>query len=227
MKVPRGGGNARGGANEGGSERADEGEDAGGGRGGWVVPIIAAWRPLRMAGLVSGWGGVDFESLCMTSLTASQTVLSLAAWNPTVLGITLSVFLLVCVVMVLTVLIQKPQGGGLAGAFGGGSASSGQTAFGTKTGDALTWFTVGVFVLFVVFAIVLNLGMKPTKAGDGPAVQPTQEPGTLPAPAPAEGGAPGAGTTPAPATEPVPEPAPAPAPEPTPTPTPTPAPATP
>ncbi len=64
-------------------------------------------------------------------------------------------FLAVSVLMILVILIQKPQGGGLSGAFGAG-ASSGQTAFGAKTGDMLTWLTVGMFCLFLAIAIVLN-----------------------------------------------------------------------
>jgi protein translocase SecG subunit len=76
----------------------------------------------------------------------------------------MGLFLVVCVIMVLTVLIQRPQGGGLAGAFGSG-AGSGQTAFGTKTGDALTWMTVGVFVIFLLIAIVLNAGVKSIVGG--------------------------------------------------------------
>jgi preprotein translocase subunit SecG len=64
------------------------------------------------------------------------------------------VFLFVCLVMTLLVLIQKGRGGGLAGAFGGGG---GNTAFGTKTGDVLTWATSIVFGLFVILAVSLDL----------------------------------------------------------------------
>ena len=56
--------------------------------------------------------------------------------------------------MILLVLIQKGRGGGLSGAFGGGG---GNTAFGSKTGDVLTWATSIVFALFVLLAVVLNL----------------------------------------------------------------------
>lgn len=86
-------------------------------------------------------------------------VLSLAAagW---LIGILTVLFMVVCVVLILTVLIQRPQGGGLAGAFGSG-AGSGQTAFGTKTGDALTIFTIIVFVLFIGAAIGLNYAARP------------------------------------------------------------------
>lgn len=69
----------------------------------------------------------------------------------------------VCVLMVLVVLIQRPQGGGLSGAFGagGGGAGAGQTAFGTKTGDVLTYATIGVFLLYLLVAIGLNFATRP------------------------------------------------------------------
>jgi preprotein translocase subunit SecG len=63
-------------------------------------------------------------------------------------------FLLVSVILILLVLIQKGRGGGLSGAFGGGG---GNTAFGSKTGDVLTWATSIVFGVFLVLAIVLNV----------------------------------------------------------------------
>lgn len=95
-------------------------------------------------------------------------VLSLAAagW---LIGVLTVLFMVVCVVLILTVLIQRPQGGGLAGAFGSG-AGSGQTAFGTKTGDALTIFTIIVFVLFIGAAIGLNYAARPE---DAPKTTPT------------------------------------------------------
>ena len=70
----------------------------------------------------------------------------------------------------LTVLIQRPQGGGLSGAFGSG-AGSGQTAFGARTGDALTVATIAMFVLYLVAAIGLNFATHPANAA--PAAGPT------------------------------------------------------
>lgn len=67
---------------------------------------------------------------------------------------TMTVFIIVCLFMVLIVLIQKGRGGGLASAFGG---AGGNTAFGSKTGDVLTWATSVVFGIFLVLAITLNL----------------------------------------------------------------------
>src|SRR6266581_4500935 len=67
---------------------------------------------------------------------------------------TMTVFIIVCLFMILIVLIQKGRGGGLASAFGG---AGGNTAFGSKTGDVLTWATSVVFGVFLVLAITLNL----------------------------------------------------------------------
>jgi preprotein translocase subunit SecG len=66
----------------------------------------------------------------------------------------MAIFGFVCLFMVLLVLIQKGRGGGLASAFGGGG---GNTAFGSKTGDVLTWATSIVFGIFLVLAVTLNL----------------------------------------------------------------------
>lgn len=79
-------------------------------------------------------------------------------------------FLVVCLFLILTVLIQRPTGGGLVGAFGSG-AGSGQTAFGTKTGDALTIVTIGMFVLYLLFGVGLNYALRPSKAAAPPEQQ--------------------------------------------------------
>jgi len=86
--------------------------------------------------------------------------LGLATWATSLL---IAAFILISVVMILFVLIQRPQGGGLSGAFGSG-AGSGQTAFGTKTGDVLTGSTVTVFVIWLLFAIGLNFATRPQEA---------------------------------------------------------------
>lgn len=77
----------------------------------------------------------------------------------------IALFLVVCVLLILIVLIQRPQGGGLSGAFGAGGGS-GQTAFGAKTGDALTIATIGMFILYLVLAVGLQFAARP---GSGPA----------------------------------------------------------
>lgn len=63
-------------------------------------------------------------------------------------------FFILCLFLILLVLIQKGRGGGLSSAFGGGG---GNTAFGSKTGDVLTWATSIVFGVFMLLAIGLNL----------------------------------------------------------------------
>src|SRR2546427_3098557 len=68
--------------------------------------------------------------------------------------LTITLFLLVCLILILLVLIQKGRGGGLASAFGGGG---GNTAFGSKTGDVLTWATSIIFGVFLLLAVILNL----------------------------------------------------------------------
>jgi len=83
-------------------------------------------------------------------------------WGNLGMGLFILWFLFVCVLLMLAVLIQKPQGGGLAGAFGSG-AGSGQTAFGAKTGDALTWATIFIFVLWLITAVLLNLAFQPAR----------------------------------------------------------------
>jgi preprotein translocase subunit SecG len=83
--------------------------------------------------------------------------------------LTLVLFLLVCLILILLVLIQKGRGGGLASAFGGGG---GNTAFGSKTGDVLTWATSIVFGVFLLLAIFLNLlanASNPANAALSPA----------------------------------------------------------
>src|SRR6266568_4594790 len=67
---------------------------------------------------------------------------------------TMTVFIIVCLFLILIVLILKGRGGGLASAFGG---AGGQTAFGSKTGDVLTWATSIVFGVFLLLAVALNL----------------------------------------------------------------------
>jgi preprotein translocase subunit SecG len=67
------------------------------------------------------------------------------------------VFIVVSASMVLIILVQRPQGGGLAGAFGGAGGAGTDTVFGGRVGDALTYATVTAFVLYIGLAISLNL----------------------------------------------------------------------
>lgn len=95
-------------------------------------------------------------------------MLILAAWHVTLLAI---LFVAVCSFMILVILIQKPRGGGLSGAFGGAGGSA-QAAFGAKTGDVLTWFTVFCFSAFLCLAIGLTWSIKPADAEIEPIIAP-------------------------------------------------------
>jgi preprotein translocase subunit SecG len=109
---------------------------------------------------------VDLSS--MTHTLAQSTPTLAVYWNPVVTNILVGVFLIVSGAMILLVLIQRPQGGGLSGAFGagGGGGGAGQTAFGTKTGDVLTGATITIFLLFLITAIVLNFATRPQTPPD-------------------------------------------------------------
>ena len=109
------------------------------------------------------------------------------------IGLLTVVLVLDCLFLILLVLIQKGRGGGLASAFGGGG---GNTAFGSKTGDVLTWATSIVFGIFLLLAIALNLianEVHRTKTGGPPAAGPSapvSNTSSLPQPLPAEPGIP-------------------------------------
>jgi len=123
-------------------------------------------------------------------VTLVLAALTLAALPPWLINLLVVLFVFLCVIMILSVLYQKPSGGGLAGAFGGGNVSSGQTAFGAKTGDALTIFTIAVFVIFLLAAITLVHLMRPGPVEGEPAAAqpvvpaegapPQSEPATIP-----------------------------------------------
>ncbi len=105
----------------------------------------------------------------------------------------LILFLILSFLLIMLMLIQKGRGGGLTSAFGG---AGGNTAFGSKTGDVLTWATSICFGLFIVLAVTLNL--LASHIGKSPPAQAVQTsplssggpsaPGTgapIPTPAPA------------------------------------------
>ncbi len=82
----------------------------------------------------------------------------LALWYHAVFAI---FFAFLAVLLMAVILLQRGRGVGLAGAFGG---SGGNTAFGAKTGDALTWITVVLASVFLLIAIVLNYWFVPVKS---------------------------------------------------------------
>ena len=69
-----------------------------------------------------------------------------------------ALFVICAIGLVLVVLIQKGRGGGLSGAFGGGGASN---LLGSKTGDFLTWVTIGFVCFFLFIAVALAKWDKP------------------------------------------------------------------
>lgn len=113
-------------------------------------------------------------------------------------GLLVALFVIVSVMMMLIVLIQRPQGGGLSEAFGSASGS-GHTAFGAKTGDALTYATIIIFVAFIGFAIGLNYVVKPPQAAVIPTVAPSGVPAGSAAPQPTGDAQPAAPAVPPPA----------------------------
>lgn len=68
-------------------------------------------------------------------------------------------FVVVCLVLIMVILIQKGRGGGLSGAFGGGMASG---LLGSKTGDFLTWVTIGLVVVFLGLAVLMAKFFRPS-----------------------------------------------------------------
>jgi preprotein translocase subunit SecG len=90
------------------------------------------------------------------------------------------IFAVVAVAMILIILVQRPQGGGLVGAFGGASAGGTETVFGGRVGDALTYATVTAFVLFLGLAITLNLLDNSAAGTRGQQAAATATPGSVP-----------------------------------------------
>jgi preprotein translocase subunit SecG len=81
-------------------------------------------------------------------------------------------FVIVSVVLILVILVQKGRGGGLSGAFGGGMASG---LLGSKTGDFLTWVTIGLVTVFLGLAILMARYYRPSvQFGTEPVAPPSQ-----------------------------------------------------
>lgn len=99
---------------------------------------------------------------------------------------------LVSLLLMGLILLQKNRGSGLSGAFGG---VGGHTAFGTKTGDFLTWVTVGLAGVFIVLSItaVFVFERAITPATAAPAAPP---PVSTDAPLTTGGAAPNTAATP-------------------------------
>lgn len=70
-------------------------------------------------------------------------------------------FAFVGILLMGVILLQRGRGVGLAGAFGG---AGGNTTFGAKTGDFLTWVTVVGFALFILLSILMNYVFVPLRS---------------------------------------------------------------
>ncbi len=141
----------------------------------------------------------------------------LAAWYHILFSV---FFAFLAILLMLVILLQRGKGVGLAGAFGG---AGGNTAFGAKTGDVLTWATIGLAGVFLLAAVILNLfiftppastfrtaapannsAAVPPDSADMPTPPPSLPPTTTPAvpPATTPASGPTASPTPTPATAP-------------------------
>lgn len=87
-------------------------------------------------------------------------------------------FAMFAFLMMAIILLQRGRGVGLAGAFGG---AAGATAFGAKTGDLLTWVTIVMFGIYVLFAVILNYVFTPGAPSLAPSAPSISEPTDVPA----------------------------------------------
>lgn len=94
---------------------------------------------------------------------------------PPIMNVVMWLWVLVAISLILIVLIQKGKGGGLGAAFGGGAGG----VLGTKTGDFLTWVTIGLVVLFLFLAVIMAKYYRPKVSEELKA--PVSAPATVPA----------------------------------------------
>jgi preprotein translocase subunit SecG len=70
-------------------------------------------------------------------------------------------------ILIFLVLIQKGRGGGLAGAFGGPGGSS---AFGSRTGERITWVTIIAASIWLLLIMITVKATQPLpRASTAPA----------------------------------------------------------
>ena|SRR5688572_2028579 len=108
--------------------------------------------------------------------------------------VTLTIYVLVCLVLILVVLMQQGKGGSMANAFGGGAS---QAAFGARSGaTVLSRATTVCAVLFIIGALYLGIagtggpasvvgGRAPQAPRQTTPAAPAQPAPAQPAPAPA------------------------------------------
>ena len=110
--------------------------------------------------------------------------------------LTVTIYVIVCLTLIMVVLLQQGKGGGMANAFGGGGSS--QAAFGARSGaTVLSRATTICAVLFIVGALALGImgqrgpgsvvgGRAAPQTQQTPTSSPAaQQPPATPAPTPA------------------------------------------
>ena len=80
-----------------------------------------------------------------------------------VMPILVSFLVIICLLMILTILMQRPKSEGLGAAFGGGLTDN---LFGAQTTTVLTKFTVWLGCLFFLLTLVISI--LHVKSASGP-----------------------------------------------------------
>jgi len=117
-----------------------------------------------------------------------MTYLPLAASVPFIMSLVAIVWVLSALLLIGIILIQKGKGGGLSGAFGGMGAGG---LLGTKTGDFLTWVTIGLVATFLGLGVIMVRFYRPR----GPVETPREIQGPVEAPGESQGSGDAGGTT--------------------------------
>jgi preprotein translocase subunit SecG len=112
-----------------------------------------------------------------------------------------TLYVFVCLVLLMVILLQQGKGGEMANAFGGGNS---QAAFGARGGATmLSKMTTGCAVLFMIGAIMLGIMRRSGSSSLMGGTPAPPAPASAPAAStPPSGTTPAAGTTPAPAAAP-------------------------
>lgn len=67
----------------------------------------------------------------------------------------ITLYVIICVALIVVILLQSGKGSGLSGIFGSGGG--GQTIFGARAGDVMTKTTTVLAICFMGFSLVLAL----------------------------------------------------------------------
>lgn len=94
-------------------------------------------------------------------------------WADWITFILNSLIIFLSVILIFFILIQSGKGGGLAGAFGG---PGGQSAFGSRSADQLTWYTVGLAAVWLLLVMFVVAYVPRTVVPDQPSLGEVMEP---------------------------------------------------